>query len=227
MGKNKKDKRRGSGVPVGVPVQPATADQIAELEQLYAQIPDVNCRGVCQAACGPIGMGDAEHARLSRPGLPVIPRSDRTPAEHIPASCPALTALGRCGVYQIRPMVCRIWGAVRSMRCPFGCVPAGGWLAEVDGQILLMRSLMVGASVTEQAAYRRIIERLETNEEAARAMSAWTLSQGNSGISPQVQAEIARELGRIVGGGPAGLATNELAVLAAEVLAETAGHRRR
>lgn len=223
MGRNKKDKRGGSGVLVS----PPTADQIAELEQLYAQIPEVNCRGVCQDACGPIGMGDAEHARLSRPGLPVIPRSDRTPADLIPASCPALTALGRCGVYQIRPMVCRIWGAVRSMRCPFGCVPAGGWLPEVQGQILLIRSLMVGANPTDQASYQRIIDRLETHEEAARAMSAWTLSQGNSGISPKAQAEIARELGRIVGGGPTALPTNELAALAAEVLAEIAGHRRR
>ena len=30
---------------------------------------------------------------------------------------------GECKVYNIRPMICRLWGLVEMMKCPHGCVP--------------------------------------------------------------------------------------------------------
>src|SRR2546429_6087610 len=37
---------------------------------------------------------------------------------------------GRCTVYEVRPMICRLWGMVEGMQCPHGCVPEGGHLTE-------------------------------------------------------------------------------------------------
>ncbi len=168
----------------------ATPEEIAELEALYAQVPQVNCRGLCQGACGPIGMGDAEYARLQGDVMPAIARADRVGLSFKQASCPALTMLGRCSVYELRPMVCRIWGAVKSMRCSHGCRPEGGWLSEVDGQILLLRSKQVGATEKERGFYEQIIERLRSDAEMSQALAERIWAEGNSAIPPRVQASI-------------------------------------
>lgn len=52
------------------------------------------------------------------------------------ATCPSLTASGRCAVYSVRPMICRVWGLVREMACPWGCVP-DRWLSGREVQRLL------------------------------------------------------------------------------------------
>jgi Fe-S-cluster containining protein len=36
--------------------------------------------------------------------------------------CPLLKA-GRCSVYAIRPMICRLYGVTDEMPCPHGCTP--------------------------------------------------------------------------------------------------------
>ena len=40
-------------------------------------------------------------------------------------TCPFVTA-GGCGIYEVRPMICRLFGAVDApmMECPHGCGPA-------------------------------------------------------------------------------------------------------
>lgn len=181
----------------GGPVRAATPEQIAELEALYAQIPGVGCMGLCQAACGPIGMGEAEYARLQEPGMPAIVRADPGRIPFTPASCPALTLFGQCSVYALRPMVCRIWGAVASMRCPHGCRPEGGFMDEATGQILLMRSLMVGATVEERVYYQRIIDRLQGGDVAmSQAMAGWVAVRGSTNLSPDTEERMLRELER-------------------------------
>jgi Fe-S-cluster containining protein len=39
--------------------------------------------------------------------------------------CPLLTNHGRCSQYDLRPLMCRLWGVVNDplMICPFGCEP--------------------------------------------------------------------------------------------------------
>jgi hypothetical protein len=51
-------------------------------------------------------------------------------------TCPALKD-GRCSVYDVRPTLCRLWGVVEDMPCPWGCVPDGGRLPSIIGQALL------------------------------------------------------------------------------------------
>lgn len=161
------------------PPQKLHAEWAAELEALYAEIPPMQCRGQCQAACGPIDFSDAEAARLAaHPIGAKIPR-----AAHVaftPGSCPALTILGQCAVYALRPMVCRLWGAVMSMHCKHGCQPVGGWLPEIDGQILLLRSLRVGAPPAFCTAVDRQIAALRDKPEISAAWSNYTALWGSN-----------------------------------------------
>jgi Fe-S-cluster containining protein len=100
----------------------------AELEALYAQVPDVGCRGLCVDACGPIDGGHRERVRMARAGvrLPTLAEAVRrmasTPDNY---ECPALVD-GRCSTYGARPMVCRIWAASEDLPCPYGCRPVDG-----------------------------------------------------------------------------------------------------
>jgi uncharacterized protein len=85
------------------------------LGQIYADVPTVNCRGKCQECCGPIIPGDAEVARI-------IARHGSAPNFLPNLRCDKLL-WGRCTIYADRPLICRLWGAVKKMRCPFGCTP--------------------------------------------------------------------------------------------------------
>jgi hypothetical protein len=87
----------------------------AQLEALYAQIPDVPCQGHCIEACGPLGMSAIEFHRIRR----ATPR--RLVGKTV--ACPLLKD-GRCTVYAVRPLICRLWGASETMVCPWGCRPA-------------------------------------------------------------------------------------------------------
>lgn len=112
----------------------------AELEKLYNLIPPMECKGLCgKQFCGAIGMGETERLRiLDRIGHP--PSSRVFPAIMVDGTqelrflnsleeqgnclrCPMLQENGTCRVYNIRPMICRLWGACEGLRCPHGCRP--------------------------------------------------------------------------------------------------------
>lgn len=87
-----------------------------KLKELYSTIPEVNCKGLCHQSCGPILCSDLEAARMG--GQPVLRMTldDYT--------CPLLKD-NRCKVYDRRPMICRLFGAVdhHLLKCPHGCGP--------------------------------------------------------------------------------------------------------
>lgn len=87
-----------------------------DLARAYALLPEIACKGLCQEACGPIGMTEREYERMRRKGG----HRTTTTAD---LTCPYLNAEGRCDVYAARPMVCRAWGGVEGMECPWGCAP--------------------------------------------------------------------------------------------------------
>jgi Fe-S-cluster containining protein len=100
----------------------------AQLEAIYQRIPDVHCRGLCQDACGPITGGHRELVRMRRAGATLLPVLDQVEALATTGyTCPALVD-GQCSTYAVRPAICRAWGAVEDLRCPFGCHPADGQL---------------------------------------------------------------------------------------------------
>lgn len=93
---------------------------VAQLEALYAQVPPVACIGKCAKACRSIPLVAVEARRLQA-ATHVKPRTvgdDR---------CVYLTPAGRCSAYAVRPFICRAYGLVSSLTCPFGCTPAT-WL---------------------------------------------------------------------------------------------------
>ncbi len=68
--------------------------------------------------------------------------------------CPALTMLRRCGVYEARPMICRLWGMVPMMRCNYGCVPVGGWLTDRQAYEFLARVAELAGDHAQAERYR-------------------------------------------------------------------------
>lgn len=96
---------------------------------LYAQVPDVDCKGLCVESCGPIDMHPYERARVRRAGVRIPAPGDALQqiVETGEYACPALAG-GRCSVYELRPMICRVWGASEELSCGHGCRPASGRL---------------------------------------------------------------------------------------------------
>jgi hypothetical protein len=112
---------------MGKTIPPST---IAELERLYAQVPSVACQRRCGSACGPIILTDleAQRLRLATHTKPrTVPTADGNPDT---TRCVYLAPdQRRCTVYAIRPLICRVFGAVKRLSCPFGCAPVR-WLTD-------------------------------------------------------------------------------------------------
>lgn len=111
------------------------------LAELYAALPTVECRLLCQASCNDVPVLDGELERVGDLAGRV---------------CPWLNGFGTCSIHDDRPLMCRLWGVVENMRCPHGCTPtrmltvaegaaivtdaerlAGGWIpatAELDAR---------------------------------------------------------------------------------------------
>lgn len=100
-------------------------------------LPKLHCKGLCHQSCGPIAMSRAEYNTLRDivgeklqcefwGDMAMVTNFDRTTL-----ACPLLTVDKRCSVYEHRPMLCRIWGMVKAMKCPFGCRPSR-WLSDAE-----------------------------------------------------------------------------------------------
>lgn len=104
----------------------------AKLEAVYAQIPKIACKGKCHEACGPITMSGLEYERLGKPKFKSL-------------TCPVLDADKRCSRYEQRPTICRLWGVVDGMSCPYGCEIEGGQL--IDGGAILAQIHQISSSI--------------------------------------------------------------------------------
>ncbi len=105
------------------------AEAVQELDALYATLPRVDCQRQCQEACGPILMSRVEWIRVQRHA-----RGRRTTLRDV--TCPMLMR-GACFVYAVRPLICRLYGLVRRMRCPFGCEPER-WMSDDEARTVLL-----------------------------------------------------------------------------------------
>lgn len=102
------------------------AERCADLDAIYGELPDIECRGKCHDSCTNIDMTGTERRRIGEAGTFLPRRTVRDPV----LPCPALSQFNTCTVYGIRPLICRLWGLTRAMRCSYGCVPEGGYLSE-------------------------------------------------------------------------------------------------
>jgi hypothetical protein len=125
---------------------PNSRRQDRELDALYATLPKLVCQGYCSASCGPIATSARERARIETTAHRALTAEDPGP------TCSMLTADRRCSVYEIRPMICRLWGLVQRMPCPYGCRPEGGLLPDSEGKRLLMEAERIGGRDEEGLA---------------------------------------------------------------------------
>jgi uncharacterized protein len=139
--------------------------QDARLQALYDEIPAINCQGLCHDSCGPIVTSVRERNRIEKAaGKPLTCGRG--------ASCSMLTADRRCGVYEQRPMICRLWGVIRGLACPYGCRPER-YLDELESFRLLVAAEEAGGSLggRERAVLETLAAQLP-EEELLRRMRA-------------------------------------------------------
>ena len=105
------------------------------IEQVYQQVPNVKCKGKCQEACGLIACSSAEAENMANNGI--IPPQTKNHPTLGELTCTHLTNDGKCAIYEHRPLICRLYGAVKKMKCPHGCQPKGGFLTEEKARELL------------------------------------------------------------------------------------------
>lgn len=76
-------------------------------------------------------------------------------------------------------MACRLWGVLRSLACPFGCVPPGGLLEDADGLDLLAASLHAGGAPAEfEGVQPGIGQQLREEPQLGRAVSSYLQHHG-------------------------------------------------
>jgi Fe-S-cluster containining protein len=151
-------------------MSPTRSQMDTELQKLYDQIPAIpDCDGRCWTSCGPVGMSDRERQRIRQAGVKI------TPAEQAMARidtfwCEALTSEKRCAVYELRPLSCRLWGAVEGMPCVYGCIPEGGRLSDAEGFRLVAESLRIGGGEQGFSATTEEIREIIEQEHMRRAL---------------------------------------------------------
>jgi Fe-S-cluster containining protein len=173
----------------------------AALQALYDQIPAIpDCTGACWISCGAVGRTDREDQRLRQAGFRLTP-VDQARKHADTFWCEALTQDRRCGAYAIRPIECRLWGAVEDMPCPYGCVPEGGWLTAAEGKRLRFEALRIsGHDVPLPAEALGVLSAgLDRSQEQGRAgiqlrarynLPAGFRRQLNEGPCPQCQFQL-------------------------------------
>lgn len=117
-----------------------------QLRELYARVPQIACKGECWDSCGPIEMTPLEERILNERSVVIPPRAEALEVLRATGdfTCPALVDR-RCSVYDVRPMICRVWGVSESLRCPYGC-EAQSVLTDEDAFVLLMEANNAGGS---------------------------------------------------------------------------------
>ena len=147
--------------------------RFAAVDAVYATLPRLECKGYCHDSCGPIAMTTLERKRLRAAGQEIHANTDAGDRPGRLLVCSALTDDNRCGQYDLRPAICRIWGMTRALQCTYGCVPEGGYLTERQAYTFLADVAgAAGEPVEEQrlreAAASPFLDRVVKQEQSAR-----------------------------------------------------------
>jgi Fe-S-cluster containining protein len=125
----------------------------AELFAIYESLPGLQCQKLCHGSCGPIVMSGLEWDRLT------AVHGERTCEDDL--VCPYLEReSGRCGAHEVRPLICRLWGATESLGCEFGCQP-DRVLSDLEVAALIERveALSSGPVRTVWPGWQRYLDR--------------------------------------------------------------------
>jgi hypothetical protein len=148
---------------------------------------------LCGEACGPILLTELEARRLHTAGhkKPRTIRLERVDGSHS-ERCVYLDGRGLCSAYDVRPLICRVWGVVKALSCPHGCVPES-WLDDLDFVFLAQAIERIGGPLS-----------ITTPEGCATLGGGGFTSIPTKGIRPAEvrahDAELTRSLRAIFGG---------------------------
>lgn len=149
--------------PTDRPKSLSPAQRERAIRRFYERIPEhaLTCRGLCHDSCGAIGYSEAEARHIAyQHGSPPLAngftRGEFTQPDDI--MCDKLTPTKRCSIYEDRPLICRVYGLLRALRCTHGCVPSE-WMSDDD-----VASLLLGLEAIEG--------RHELSNQLAAAVSA-------------------------------------------------------
>lgn len=109
---------------------------IHPLQHIYDRLPKIECQGLCgrdrhETCCGPIACTHLEAKLLDEYNGTKTVWEDKghgwlkmdIEALFPMMICPHLSLSGRCSAYAVRPLICRLWGVVEGLKCPWGCKP--------------------------------------------------------------------------------------------------------
>lgn len=168
--------------------EPSPTDQLREL---YALIPEVNCKRKCQAFCSAVF--DEGSMSLLEQNRVLNFHGYKPPGPAF--ECGYLDEAGRCSVYATRPTICRLWGVVEdapAMRCSFGCEP-DRWLTNAEAMAIMHEAVRIGGGQAPPTTNRSTPEMRKDAmielivREAAKAPGSLDGSRGSSAV---------RDLGR-------------------------------
>jgi Fe-S-cluster containining protein len=129
---------------------------------LYAELPAMQCQGLCSDSCYSLAQTTVERD-LVRDVTGIELNLVQVP----PSACPALGMLKTCLAYEVRPLICRLWGMTPGMRCQYGCVPEGGFLTGEQTYTFLARAAELAG---DDATARRMREAFEMNPALAEGI---------------------------------------------------------
>jgi len=126
---------------------------VKALEALYAELPQMECTGQCESYCGPLVMTRTEFDLIKQ-------ETGVRPTVNQAEKCIFLRN-GRCSIYNIRPLICRMWGQAENIMCPWGCKSERP-LTQKEGQDFINRASEIChewiATVTAQRGKQLIQE---------------------------------------------------------------------
>ena len=111
------------------------------LASMYASLPTVVCKGLCAESCGPIACSQAEADRMEAAAGRPLEFARRLTCGYLDQGN------RRCTVYVVRPMICRLWGVAKEMRCPWGCEPTSAPVEPADVRRLINLSAVIGGDL--------------------------------------------------------------------------------
>lgn len=186
---------------------------IDALEAIYAELPTVECRGLCWNSCGPIDMSPAERERIEERGVHIQPYTsergelwagnivaivDNETGEQLRLDCAALTPMKRCSVYDVRPFICRAYGAGRGeMACRHGCTVSGRRLRADEIFELQVRVKTIGGGFTEEERDRLLA--VHEDPEVRQLLRRLSTGGDDPVVRPQLLALLARRTNEVRG----------------------------
>jgi len=129
-------------------------EQKKQLEQIYAKIPKIKCKGLCTIFCGAIGMEVGEAEALTKAAGFEPTMSDDYVCGYLKEGC--------CSVYEQRPTICRLFGVAEKLTCPHGCEYEK--IISIETVFMILQLVRNVAGDGEHVVYNCSIEQFEEDK---------------------------------------------------------------